>query len=69
MPKPNAATVTCSIVGDLLERHEQRRSVRREVWRQHTAAARAWRAGYERMVAAEVSRNTGIDLDVGGLEL
>ena len=57
------------VVTDLLQRNDQRRSVRRAVWREHTASSRAWRAGYERMATAEATRETGIDLDAGGLEL
>jgi hypothetical protein len=56
-------------VSALLERHEQRRAVRRAVWREHTRAERAWHPAYERMAAAEASRDIGIDLNAGGLEL
>ena len=56
-------------VADLLERHDPRRAVRRAVWREHTAAQRAWRAGYERMAAAaqDAERSRGEEVD--GLEL
>jgi len=57
-------------VGDLLDRQDERRNVRRAVWREHTAAARAQRAAYERMaadVAQRAERCRG--LDVEGLEL
>ena len=57
-------------IGDLLERNEHRRRARGALWREHTAARQAWSAAYERMAAAaEASRDTGIDLDAGGLEL
>ena len=56
-------------VRELLERHEQRRRVRREVWCQHSATERAWRAAYERLAVTDASHDTGIDLDAGGLEL
>jgi conjugative relaxase-like TrwC/TraI family protein len=37
------------IVGQLLERHDQRRSARRAAWRDHNAAARSRMAAYQRM--------------------
>lgn len=58
------------VVSDLLTRHEQRRTARRAVWREHTATDRARQAAYERMSAsAERSAGRGYDRDIDGLEL
>jgi hypothetical protein len=57
-------------IADLLARHEQRRSVRRAVWREHTTAARARQAAYERMAADAAQRaERARGLDVDRLEL
>ena len=60
------------IINGLLQRHEERRAARAAVWREHTAGARAFQAGYERIAdaaarGAERSRQRGLDVD--GLEL
>jgi hypothetical protein len=55
------------IVGQLLERHDQRRSARRAVWREHNAGARAREATYQRMAGQSTPEH-----DIhhhGGLEL
>ena len=56
-------------VAELLDQNDARRTARRAVWREHTAAARARRAAYERMAqAASAGAERGIDRDAG-LEL
>jgi hypothetical protein len=58
------------IVSQLLDRHDQRRAARSEAWRHDTTAARAFQAGYERMMtAAEHTADRSRGLDVDGLEL
>lgn len=44
------------VVADLFVRQEQRRRARRQVWREHTAAARARQAAHERMAAYAAER-------------
>jgi conjugative relaxase-like TrwC/TraI family protein len=57
-------------VGDLLERQDHRRNVRRALWREHTATARAHHAAYERMTAHAAQRAGRCrGLDIEGLEL
>ena len=56
------------VVSRLLDRHDQRR----EAWRQHTTAARDFRAGYKRLTAAAkrtAERTRDLDVDIDGLEL
>jgi len=55
------------IVADLLERNDQRRTKRRETWRQHTAAERAREATYQRIISHD--RTRGLSDDGYGLEL
>lgn len=55
------------IVADLLERNDQRRTERRDAWRQHIAAERAPEATYQRIVSH--GRNRGLSDDGYGLEL
>ena len=56
-------------VAELLDQNDARRTARRAVWREHTAAARARQAAYERMAqAASACAERGIDRDAG-LEL
>jgi len=57
-------------VANLLSRHDRRRAARRAVWREHTAAARAQQAAYERMTtAAEHGAEHARDRSADGLEL
>lgn len=55
------------VVADLLERNEERRTQRRESWRQHTGAERSRRAAQQRIVSQDRSR--GLNDDGYGLEL
>jgi conjugative relaxase-like TrwC/TraI family protein len=55
------------IVQELLERNEQRRAARRQVWRQHSASARAREAAYQRMTE-QTTPEHGVNRDAG-LEL
>jgi conjugative relaxase-like TrwC/TraI family protein len=57
------------VVADLIQRNDQRRRTRRDLWRQHIRTTEAWRAGHERMAAAQATRSAGVDLDAGGLDL
>ncbi|MGH3522546.1 MAG: hypothetical protein ACRDU4_06885 [Mycobacterium sp.] len=59
------------IMAALLERNEQRRGTRKNTWRQHTAAERAWHAAYERITdTTEHSAERSRSRDQGyGLEL
>jgi conjugative relaxase-like TrwC/TraI family protein len=54
-------------VADLLARNDTRRTQRRTAWRDHTAAARAFHARYQRVAA--VVNEASMSLDVDGLEL
>jgi hypothetical protein len=57
------------IVGRLLERHNARRAARRQAWRAHTAAQRAFHERNERL-AADIARAAERATDHGyGLEL
>jgi conjugative relaxase-like TrwC/TraI family protein len=57
------------IVAQLLERHETRRTERRQTWREHTAAQRAFYERYQRL-AADIGRAAERGMDRGyGLEL
>lgn len=57
------------IVGRLLDRHDARRAARRQAWREHTAAQRAFYQRYERLAAA-IGRAAERGMDCGyGLEL
>ena len=57
------------IVGQLLDRHDARRAARRQAWREHTAAQRAFYERYERL-AADIGRAAERGMDRGyGLEL
>jgi hypothetical protein len=60
------------IVGEVLDRHEQRRGTWRAAWREHTRAQQSLHQAYERFRAG-VERSTGRSRsrgrDVGGLEL
>jgi hypothetical protein len=57
------------IVGRLLDRHDARRAARRQTWRDHTAAQRAFYERFERL-AADIGRATERGMDRGyGLEL
>ena len=57
------------IVGRLLERHDARRAARRQTWREHSAAQRAFYQRYERL-AADIGRAAEHGRDRGyGLEL
>ncbi len=57
------------IVGRLLDRHDGRRAARRQTWRDHTAAQRAFYERYERL-AADIGRAADRGTDRGyGLEL
>jgi hypothetical protein len=57
------------IVGRLLDRHDARRAARRQAWRDHTAAQRAFYERYKHL-AADIGRaaERGMDRDYG-LEL
>ena len=57
------------VICRLLDRHDQRRAARSDAWRQYRAACRAFHAGYERMAAAPLTPEHGIDLDANGLEI
>jgi hypothetical protein len=57
------------VVADLIQRNDQRRRTRRDLWRQHIRTTEAWRAGHERMAAAQATRSAGVDHDAGGLDL
>jgi conjugative relaxase-like TrwC/TraI family protein len=60
------------VVADLLERNEQRRTNRREIWRQHSASERRREAAYQRLTqtrAAEQSHQRSRSDDGYGLEL
>jgi hypothetical protein len=57
------------VVGELLQRHEQRRRVRRAVWNTHLEAAEAWRNGRELIAAAIENRSHSVELSGRGLEL
>jgi hypothetical protein len=54
-------------VQELLERNEQRRAARRQVWREHSASARAREAAYQRMTE-QATPEHGVNRDAG-LEL
>ncbi len=59
-------------VSDLLATQEQRRSARRAVWREHSAAGRAAAAAYQRMATTAetvAERDRGRGRDVDGLEI
>lgn len=57
------------IVAQLLERHEAHRTARRQTWREHAAAQRAFHERYERLVAdMESAAERGMDRGYG-LEL
>ena len=57
------------IVGRLLDRHDARRAARRQAWRDHTAAQRAFYERYERL-AADIGRAAERGMDRRhGLEL
>jgi conjugative relaxase-like TrwC/TraI family protein len=57
------------IVGRLLDRHDARRTARRQTWREHTAAQRAFHERYARL-AADIGRAAERGMDRGyGLEL
>ena len=59
-------------VSDLLATQEQRRSARRAVWREHSAAGRAAAAAYQRMATTAetvAERDRGRSRDVDGLEI
>ena len=69
-PKPNAPTVSCSRESAICSTARAPPRSRRETWREHTAAERAWQAAYERMAAdaaQAAERSCGIEVD--GLEL
>ena len=52
------------IVGQLLERHDQRRAARRAAWRDYNGAARTRDAAYQRM-AEHTTPEQGVDWDAG----
>jgi hypothetical protein len=56
-------------VGDrrVLDRHGQRLASRQDAWHEHAAAARDFRAAYERMAAAVPTADVGRHVD--GIEL
>jgi hypothetical protein len=57
------------IVGKLLDRHDARRAARRQDWRDHTAAQRAFYERYQRL-AADIGRAADRGKSRGyGLEL
>ncbi len=57
------------IIGGLLDRHDDRRAARRQAWREHTAAQRAFYERYQRL-AADIGRAADRGMDRGyGLEL
>jgi conjugative relaxase-like TrwC/TraI family protein len=57
------------IVGRLLDRHDARRTARRQTWREHTAAQRAFHERYQRLTA-NIGRAAGRGMYRGhGLEL
>ncbi len=57
------------IVARLLDRHDARRAARRQTWREHTAAQRAFYQRYQRL-AADIGRAADRAMDRGyGLEL
>ena len=53
------------VIADLLERNEHRRAARAARWREHQAAQRTWRHGFEQAASRAASRG----LDGEGLEL
>jgi hypothetical protein len=55
------------VIRRVLDRHDQRLTARAGVWRQHAAAARGFRAAYERLLADVSGAERG--RDVGGFEL
>jgi hypothetical protein len=57
------------VVGELLQRHEQRRRVRRASWNVHVKAAESWRSRSERIAAEAATRSAGVDIDAAGLEM
>ena len=60
------------VVADLLERNQQRRTHRRETWRQHVASERRREAAYQRLTQArgtEQSHQRSRSADGYGLEL
>ena len=56
-----------AVVADLLERNDQRRTERRDAWRQHIAAERARNAADQLITSYDRSR--GLSDDGYGLEL
>jgi hypothetical protein len=54
------------IMADLLARNDQRRTHRRDAWRQHIAAERARKAAYQRIISHDRSR--GLSDDDYGLD-
>ena len=57
------------IIGRLLTRHDARRAARRQAWREHTAAQRAFHERYQRLTA-DIGRAAERGMDRGyGLEL
>ena len=57
------------IIGQLVARHDARRAARRQDWREHTAAQRAFYERYQRL-AADIGRAANRGMDRGyGLEL
>jgi hypothetical protein len=57
------------IVGRLLDRHDARRAARRQTWREHTGAQRAFYERYDHL-AADIARTAERGMDRGyGLEL
>jgi hypothetical protein len=57
------------VVGELLQRHEQRRRVRRAAWDTHLKAAEGWRSRSERISVEAATRTAGVDIDAAGLEM
>jgi conjugative relaxase-like TrwC/TraI family protein len=56
------------VVADALARNRIRRDVRRAMWREHVAAAEAWRTGYQELLAV-AARSAEIALEGAGLGL
>ena len=57
------------VVGELLQRHEQRRRGRRDAWNAHLETAEVWRSRSERIAVEAATRFAGVDIDTAGLEM
>jgi len=57
------------VVGELHQRHEQRRRLQRAAWNTRLKAAEAWRNRSERIAVEAVARSSEVDIEAAGLEM